>query len=84
MILHFSLPEGLGDVSKFPDLIAELLRRNYTEEEVKKVVGENLIRVFEKAEEVSVIMCKCYSAYVVKNLSCLFAFFEISFFVLVN
>ncbi|RMX42542.1 hypothetical protein pdam_00016720 [Pocillopora damicornis] len=47
------LPKGLGDVSKFPDLIAELLKRNYTEEEVKKVVGENLIRAFEKAEEVA-------------------------------
>lgn len=57
--MHFSLPEGLEDVTKFPDLIAELLRRNYTEDEVKKVVGENIIRVFEKAEEVSVIMCKC-------------------------
>ena len=57
-MLHFSLPEGLEDVAKFPDLIAELLRRNYTEEEVKKVVGENLIRVFEKAEEVSVIIRK--------------------------
>jgi len=57
--LNFSLPVGLDDVSKFPDLIAELLRRNYTEDEVKKVVGENLIRVFEKAEEVSMIKHKC-------------------------
>ena len=53
VILHFSLPEGLEDVTKFPDLVAELLRRKYTEDEVKKVVGENLIRVFEKAEKVS-------------------------------
>ena len=53
LFIYLSLPEGLGDVSKFPDLIAELLRRGYTEEEVKKVVGENLIRVFEKAEQVS-------------------------------
>lgn len=51
--VYLSLPEGLEDVTKFPDLVAELLRRNYTEEEVKKVVGENLIRVFEKAEQVS-------------------------------
>lgn len=47
------LPQGLGDVTKFPDLIAELLKRKYTEEEVKKVVGENLIRAFKKAEEVA-------------------------------
>lgn len=48
-----TLPEGLEDVTKFPDLVAELLRRKYTEDEVKKVVGENLIRVFEKAEQVA-------------------------------
>lgn len=48
-----TLPEGLEDVTKFPDLVAELLRRKYTENEVKKVVGENLIRVFEKAEKVA-------------------------------
>lgn len=51
--VYLSLPEGLEDVTKFPDLVAELLRRKYTEDEVKKVVGENLIRVFEKAEQVS-------------------------------
>lgn len=53
MIPYFSLPEGLEDVTKFPDLVAELVKRGYTEDEVKKVVGENLIRAFEKAEEVS-------------------------------
>ena len=51
--IYLSLPEGLEDVTKFPDLVAELLRRDYTEDEVKKIVGENLIRVFEKAEQVS-------------------------------
>lgn len=40
-------------MSTFPDLIAELLKRGYTDEEVRKVVGENLIRAFEKAEQVS-------------------------------
>ncbi|KAL9976696.1 hypothetical protein ACROYT_G014023 [Oculina patagonica] len=47
------LPEGLADVTTFPDLVAELLKRGYTDEEVKKVVGENLIRAFEKAEQVA-------------------------------
>ncbi|XP_029198678.2 dipeptidase 1-like [Acropora millepora] len=47
------LPKGLEDVTKFPDLVAELLSRGYSDEDVRKVVGENLIRAFEKAEEVA-------------------------------
>ncbi|XP_004645081.1 dipeptidase 1 [Octodon degus] len=46
------LPEGLEDVSKYPDLVAELLRRNWTEEEVKGVLAENLLRVFREVEQV--------------------------------
>ncbi|XP_073234369.1 dipeptidase 1-like [Porites lutea] len=58
-----TLPQGLGDVAKFPDLIAELLKRGYSEEEVKKVVGENLIRTFKKAEEVAQEMQKKMAPY---------------------
>jgi membrane dipeptidase len=43
-------PDGLEDVSKFPALTAELLRRGYTELEVKKVLGLNLLRVMRAAE----------------------------------
>ena len=42
--------EGLEDVSKYPALLAELLRRGYTPEEIKKVAGLNLLRVFKEAE----------------------------------
>jgi len=45
-----STPAGLEDVSKFPALTAELLRRGYTELEVKKVLGMNLLRVMRAAE----------------------------------
>jgi membrane dipeptidase len=45
-----STPVGLEDVSKFPALTAELLRRGYTELEVKKVLGLNLLRVMRAAE----------------------------------
>ncbi|MFO7695240.1 MAG: dipeptidase [Vicinamibacterales bacterium] len=45
-----SAPSGLEDVSMFPALTAELLRRNYTELEVKKVLGLNLLRVMRAAE----------------------------------
>lgn len=45
-----SLPVGLEDVSKYPDLIAELLRRNWTETEVRGLLAENLLRVFSAVE----------------------------------
>ncbi|KAL4685587.1 hypothetical protein H8959_001184 [Pygathrix nigripes] len=47
------VPEGLEDVSKYPDLIAELLRRNWTEAEVKGALANNLLRVFEAVEQAS-------------------------------
>ncbi len=43
-------PLGLEDVSKYPALAAELLRRGYTGAEVKKVMGLNLLRVWREAE----------------------------------
>lgn len=51
-----NLPVGLEDVSKYPDLIAELLRRNWTETEVRGLLAENLLRVFSAVELVSNIM----------------------------
>lgn len=45
-----NLPVGLEDVSKYPDLIAELLRRNWTETEVRGLLAENLLRVFSAVE----------------------------------
>ncbi|XP_027008838.1 dipeptidase 1 [Tachysurus fulvidraco] len=47
-----SVPTGLEDVSKYPDLVAELLRRNWTDDEVKDALGRNLIRVFKAVETV--------------------------------
>ena len=46
-------PDGLEDVSKFPDLIAELLRRGWSEADVKKVAGLNILRVLREAERVA-------------------------------
>ncbi len=45
--------EGLDDCSKFPNLFAELARRGWTEDELKKLAGENFLRVFREAEKVS-------------------------------
>jgi membrane dipeptidase len=48
-----TLPEGLEDVSCFPNLTAELLRRGYSERDVKKVLGGNVLRVMRKVEATS-------------------------------
>ena len=46
-------PDGLEDVSCYPALLAELMRRGYTREEIKKLAGLNLLRVFGEVEKVS-------------------------------
>lgn len=48
------VPRGLEDVSKYPSLLAELLDsdRRWTEEDVKKLAGGNLLRVFREVERV--------------------------------
>ena len=46
-----SLPEGMEDVSRFPYLTAELLRRGHSEADVRKVLGGNILRVMRRAEE---------------------------------
>ncbi len=44
---------GLEDVSTYPDLITELLRREYSDEDVRKIAGKNIMRVLKRAEEVA-------------------------------
>ena len=39
------VPVGLEDVSKFPDLFAELIRRGWSDADLKKLAGQNLLRV---------------------------------------
>ena len=48
-----SLPTGMEDVSRFPYLTAELLRRGYSDDDVRKVLGGNIIRVMRQAEQVA-------------------------------
>src|SRR6266705_984303 len=52
------VPVGLEDVSRFPDLIAELLRRGWSEQDVRKVAGLNALRVMRAAERVAAEMRK--------------------------
>jgi len=44
-------PDGMEDVSRFPLLTAELLRRGWSDADVKKVIGGNTLRVMRGAEE---------------------------------
>ena len=62
--LHFHLqrvPKGLEDVSRYPYLFAELLAdsERWTEEDIAKLAGRNLIRVFRQVEQVSHYKFSC-------------------------
>ena len=48
-----SVPQNLEDVSKFPALTAELLRRGYSKDDVKKILGQNVLRVMRQVEQVA-------------------------------
>lgn len=51
-----STPTGLEGVETYPALIAELLRRGYSEADCEKIAGANLLRVMEAAEKVAASM----------------------------
>jgi membrane dipeptidase len=46
-------PEGLDDVSTYPRLFAELIRRGWTDTELRKLAGENVLRAWEQTEKVA-------------------------------
>ena len=48
-----SLPAGLTDVSMYPNLIAELIRRGYTDADIEKICGGNALRVWREVERVA-------------------------------
>jgi membrane dipeptidase len=45
-----SLPDGLEDVSRYPDLVVALIRRGYSDDEIRKILGENVLRVMREVE----------------------------------
>ncbi|MDX2304226.1 MAG: dipeptidase [Microscillaceae bacterium] len=51
-----SLPVGLKDVSQYPNLIYELLKRGYDEEAIAKICYKNVFRVWKQAEEIALQM----------------------------
>ena len=48
-----NFPVGLEDTSTYPNLIKELLNRNYTKEEIEKIFGGNLLRVWREVKKFS-------------------------------
>lgn len=46
-------PEGLSDVSMYPNLFAELIRRGWSDQELKLLAGENALRALRQAEKVA-------------------------------
>jgi len=47
------MPEGAQDVSMLPNITYELLKRGYSEQDIRKILGENFLRVFADAEAVA-------------------------------
>jgi membrane dipeptidase len=47
------MPEGARDVSMLPNITYELLKRGYSEQDIRKILGENLLRVMTQAERVA-------------------------------
>lgn len=55
------MPEGAQDVSMLPNITYELLKRGYSERDIRKILGENFLRAFAEAERVSRSMRKSIS-----------------------
>jgi membrane dipeptidase len=49
-------PVGMEDVSKLPAIRAELKKRGYSEADIRKIMGENFMRVFAEAERIAKTM----------------------------
>jgi membrane dipeptidase len=47
------LPNGIVDVSSYPNIIYELLKKGYSEEDIRKVCSDNFLRVWKEVEEYS-------------------------------
>jgi membrane dipeptidase len=59
-----SMVEGLGDVSRYPYLFAELLRRGYSDEDVLKIAGRNHLRAMRQMEKVAAELQKTEAPFI--------------------
>jgi len=48
-----STPTGLKDVSYYPNLVRHLLERGYSDDDIRKILGENTLRVWAEVERVA-------------------------------
>jgi membrane dipeptidase len=48
-----TLPEGLEDVSQYPNLLYELLKMGYSEEDIQKICSGNVLRVWEQVASIA-------------------------------
>ena len=48
--------KGLENTSTYPNLLIELAKRGWTESELRKITGENFLRVFEQVEKKAAIL----------------------------
>jgi membrane dipeptidase len=48
-----NMPDGLEDCSKLPKLTEAMVRKGYSDTDIRKILGENTLRVMEQAEQVS-------------------------------
>jgi len=48
-----ALPAGIKDVSSFPNIIYELLKRGYKEKDIQKICSGNILRVWKKVEDIA-------------------------------
>ena len=48
-----SLPVGLKDVSDYPNLIHEFLKRGYSEDDIEKICSGNVLRVWSEVERIA-------------------------------
>ena len=55
------MPEGAKDVSMLPNITYELLKRGYSERDIRKILGGNFLRAFAEAERVARSMSKSIS-----------------------
>src|SRR5467141_59751 len=48
-----TMPDGLADCSKLPKITEALLRKGYSEDDIRKIIGSNTLRIMEQVERVS-------------------------------
>jgi membrane dipeptidase len=49
----FDTPRGLEDVSKFPDLVAEMLKEGISDVDIAKIIGGNILRVWNDVDNIA-------------------------------